>query len=136
MSEPGEPKSSSLDLRPSIHEHPHANIRLIHLHDVSSPIQLSHGTGMCMCIYSHSGAVMCLLDMDFSSLSGFDSFIQVMVLTIGWIMFLSSYISVHFLLKGHDKSRKKIEVLAVCYMLITVLLRLRNLLFLCNVFPT
>ncbi|CAN1295906.1 hypothetical protein LINPERPRIM_LOCUS22983 [Linum perenne] len=93
MSEPGEPKSSSLDLRPSIHEHPHAKIRLrrlldislshlcrnppqpllmIHLHDVSSPIQLSHGTGMCMCmcIYGHSGAVMCLLDMDFSSLSG------------------------------------------------------------------
>ncbi|CAN1295905.1 hypothetical protein LINPERPRIM_LOCUS22983 [Linum perenne] len=68
-----------------------------------------------------------------------------MVLTIGWIMStISSYISVHFLLKGHDKSRKKIEVLiqfldrvlAVCYMLITVLLRLRNLLFLCNVFPT
>ncbi|CAN1344068.1 Glycerol-3-phosphate acyltransferase 9 [Linum perenne] len=149
MSEPGEPKSSSLDLRPSIHEHPQAKIRLrqlldispalkeaagaivdvswvlpllmgsvkdcnfssgIHLHDVSSPIQLSRGTGIC--IYSHSGAVVLLLDMAYCSLSGFDSFLastEVIVLAIGWVVFLSSYIPVHFLLKRHDKSRKKIE---------------------------
>ncbi|KAJ6927533.1 glycerol-3-phosphate acyltransferase 9 isoform X2 [Populus alba x Populus x berolinensis] len=35
--------------------------------------------------------------------------LMVLVLTIGWIIFLSSYIPVHFLLKGHDKLRKKIE---------------------------
>ncbi|KAF4366924.1 hypothetical protein G4B88_029248 [Cannabis sativa] len=35
--------------------------------------------------------------------------VRVIVLTIGWIIFLSSYIPVHILLKGHDKLRKKIE---------------------------
>ncbi|XP_030942436.1 glycerol-3-phosphate acyltransferase 9 [Quercus lobata] len=35
--------------------------------------------------------------------------VRVLILTIGWIIFLSSYIPVHFLLKGHDKLRKKIE---------------------------
>ncbi|XP_050255619.1 glycerol-3-phosphate acyltransferase 9-like [Quercus robur] len=34
---------------------------------------------------------------------------RVLILTIGWIIFLSSYIPVHFLLKGHDKLRKKFE---------------------------
>ncbi|PKI31101.1 hypothetical protein CRG98_048511, partial [Punica granatum] len=32
------------------------------------------------------------------------------VLAIGWIVFLSSFIPVHFLLKGHGTLRKKIEV--------------------------
>ncbi|CAN1770754.1 Glycerol-3-phosphate acyltransferase 9 [Linum perenne] len=36
--------------------------------------------------------------------------VRVIVLTIGWIVFLSSYIPVHVLLKGQDKLRKKIEV--------------------------
>ncbi|KAJ6310933.1 hypothetical protein OIU76_015619 [Salix suchowensis] len=35
--------------------------------------------------------------------------VRVLVLAIGWIIFLSSYIPVHLLLKGHDKLRKKIE---------------------------
>ncbi|XP_006364528.1 uncharacterized protein [Solanum tuberosum] len=35
--------------------------------------------------------------------------IRVLVLTIGWITFLSCYIPVHFLLKGHHKFRKKLE---------------------------
>ncbi|XP_057526119.1 glycerol-3-phosphate acyltransferase 9-like isoform X1 [Amaranthus tricolor] len=35
--------------------------------------------------------------------------VRVIVLTIGWIIFLSLYMPVHFLLKGHDKLRKKIE---------------------------
>ncbi|KAK1365301.1 putative glycerol-3-phosphate 1-O-acyltransferase [Heracleum sosnowskyi] len=35
--------------------------------------------------------------------------IRVLVLTIGWIIFLSSYFSVHFLLKGHEKLRKNLE---------------------------
>ncbi|WMV44026.1 hypothetical protein MTR67_037411 [Solanum verrucosum] len=35
--------------------------------------------------------------------------IRVIVLTIGWIIFLSCYIPVHLLLKGHDKFRKKLE---------------------------
>ncbi|KAF3958219.1 hypothetical protein CMV_016848 [Castanea mollissima] len=35
--------------------------------------------------------------------------VRVLILTIGWIIFLSSYIPVHFLLKGHDKLRKKME---------------------------
>ncbi|OMO77600.1 Phospholipid/glycerol acyltransferase [Corchorus capsularis] len=34
---------------------------------------------------------------------------RVIVLIIGWIIFLSSFIPVHFLLKGHDKLRKKME---------------------------
>ncbi|KEH37377.1 phospholipid/glycerol acyltransferase family protein [Medicago truncatula] len=34
---------------------------------------------------------------------------RVLVLTIGWIIFLSSFIPVHFLLKGHDKLRRSIE---------------------------
>ncbi|XP_059647402.1 glycerol-3-phosphate acyltransferase 9 [Cornus florida] len=34
---------------------------------------------------------------------------RVLILTIGWIIFLSSFIPVHFLLKGHDKLRKKLE---------------------------
>ncbi|KAH9694416.1 glycerol-3-phosphate acyltransferase 9 [Citrus sinensis] len=36
--------------------------------------------------------------------------LRVIVLTIGWIIFLSSFIPVHSLLKGHDKLRKKLEV--------------------------
>ncbi|CAI0469135.1 unnamed protein product [Linum tenue] len=36
--------------------------------------------------------------------------VRVIVLAIGWIIFLSAYIPVHVLLKGHDKLRKKIEV--------------------------
>ncbi|GAY46118.1 hypothetical protein CUMW_094530 [Citrus unshiu] len=35
--------------------------------------------------------------------------LRVIVLTIGWIIFLSSFIPVHSLLKGHDKLRKKLE---------------------------
>ena len=35
---------------------------------------------------------------------------RVIVLTLGWIIFLSSFIPVHFLLKGHDKLRRKLEV--------------------------
>ncbi|XP_058723392.1 glycerol-3-phosphate acyltransferase 9 [Vicia villosa] len=34
---------------------------------------------------------------------------RVLVLTIGWIIFLSSFIPVHLLLKGHDKLRRSIE---------------------------
>ncbi|KAE9448643.1 hypothetical protein C3L33_19457, partial [Rhododendron williamsianum] len=34
---------------------------------------------------------------------------MVLVLTIGWIIFLSAYFPVHLLLKGHDKLRKKLE---------------------------
>ncbi|GKA65595.1 phospholipid/glycerol acyltransferase [Tanacetum coccineum] len=33
----------------------------------------------------------------------------VIILTLGWIIFLSCYIPVHLLLKGHDKLRKKLE---------------------------
>ncbi|KAJ4829740.1 Glycerol-3-phosphate acyltransferase 9 [Turnera subulata] len=39
--------------------------------------------------------------------------VRVLVLTIGWIIFLSSYIPVHVLLKGHDRLRKKIERILV-----------------------
>ncbi|XWS62575.1 hypothetical protein CRYUN_Cryun06bG0022800 [Craigia yunnanensis] len=35
--------------------------------------------------------------------------VRVIVLTIGWIIFLSLVIPVHFLLKGHNKLRKKME---------------------------
>lgn len=35
---------------------------------------------------------------------------RVIVLTMGWIIFLSAFIPVHCLLKGHDKLREKIEV--------------------------
>ncbi|KAK4405393.1 Glycerol-3-phosphate acyltransferase 9 [Sesamum angolense] len=35
--------------------------------------------------------------------------LRVIVLTIGWIIFLSCYFPVHFLLKGHDKLRKRLE---------------------------
>ncbi|XP_059436620.1 glycerol-3-phosphate acyltransferase 9-like [Corylus avellana] len=35
--------------------------------------------------------------------------VRVIVLTVGWIIFLSAFIPVHSLLKGHDKLRKKIE---------------------------
>ncbi|KAL3637349.1 Glycerol-3-phosphate acyltransferase 9 [Castilleja foliolosa] len=35
--------------------------------------------------------------------------LRVIVLTIGWIIFLSFYFPVHFLLKGHDKFREKLE---------------------------
>ncbi|XP_074382989.1 glycerol-3-phosphate acyltransferase 9-like isoform X2 [Apium graveolens] len=35
--------------------------------------------------------------------------IRVLILSIGWILFLSSYFSVHFLLKGHEKLRKNLE---------------------------
>ncbi|KAK4491477.1 hypothetical protein RD792_002231 [Penstemon davidsonii] len=38
--------------------------------------------------------------------------LRVLVLTIGWIIFLSCYFPVHFLLKGHDKLRKKLEQLS------------------------
>ena len=41
---------------------------------------------------------------------------RVIVLTIGWIIFLSLYMPVHFLLKGHDKLRKKIEVWLSVYL--------------------
>ncbi|KAK4477267.1 hypothetical protein RD792_016481 [Penstemon davidsonii] len=36
--------------------------------------------------------------------------LRVIVLTIGWIIFLLCYFPVHFLLKGHDKLRKKLEI--------------------------
>ncbi|KAH7574803.1 hypothetical protein JRO89_XS02G0007000 [Xanthoceras sorbifolium] len=39
--------------------------------------------------------------------------IRVLVLTIGWIIFLSAFIPVHLLLKGHDKLRIKLEVLII-----------------------
>ncbi|KAI8533249.1 hypothetical protein RHMOL_Rhmol11G0282900 [Rhododendron molle] len=35
---------------------------------------------------------------------------RVLVLTVGWIIFLSAYFLVHFVLKGNDKLRKKLEV--------------------------
>lgn len=35
--------------------------------------------------------------------------IRVLVLTIGWIIFLSLYMPIHFLLKGQEKLRKKLE---------------------------
>lgn len=38
------------------------------------------------------------------------SYCRVLILTIGWIIFLSCYIPVHLLLKGHDKLRKRLEV--------------------------
>ncbi|KAK9757505.1 hypothetical protein RND81_01G166800 [Saponaria officinalis] len=34
---------------------------------------------------------------------------RVLTLTIGWIIFLSLYLPVHFLLKGHDRLRKNLE---------------------------
>ncbi|XP_058191394.1 glycerol-3-phosphate acyltransferase 9-like [Rhododendron vialii] len=34
---------------------------------------------------------------------------RVLVLTVGWIIFLSAYFLVHFVLKGNDKLRKKLE---------------------------
>ncbi|XP_077253433.1 glycerol-3-phosphate acyltransferase 9-like [Tasmannia lanceolata] len=34
---------------------------------------------------------------------------RAMILVVGWIVFLSSFIPVHFLLRGHDKWRRKIE---------------------------
>lgn len=45
--------------------------------------------------------------------TGFDLMIfdcRVLVLTIGWIIFLSSFALVHFMLKGQDALRKKLEV--------------------------
>lgn len=45
-----------------------------------------------------------------SCLMSNDRICRVIVLTIGWIIFLSSFIPVHSLLKGHDKLRKKLEV--------------------------
>ncbi|CAN1190724.1 Glycerol-3-phosphate acyltransferase 9 [Linum perenne] len=100
MSEPGEPKSSSLDLRPSIHEHPQAKIRLRQLLDISPALKEAAGA-----IVDVSWVLPLLMgsvkDCNFSS--------GVIVLAIGWVVFLSSYIPVHFLLKRHDKSRKKIE---------------------------
>ncbi|KAK4757162.1 hypothetical protein SAY87_007289 [Trapa incisa] len=38
---------------------------------------------------------------------------RVLILTIGWIIFLSSFIPVHLLLKGHDTLRRKLERLLV-----------------------
>ncbi|KAL6497939.1 Glycerol-3-phosphate acyltransferase 9 [Orobanche hederae] len=35
--------------------------------------------------------------------------LRVIVLALGWIIFLSCYFPVHFLLKGHDKLREKLE---------------------------
>ncbi|KAI7731127.1 hypothetical protein M8C21_011436 [Ambrosia artemisiifolia] len=35
--------------------------------------------------------------------------VRALILTSGWIIFLSCYIPVHLLLKGHDKLRKKLE---------------------------
>ncbi|KAI3986607.1 hypothetical protein MKX01_014145 [Papaver californicum] len=35
--------------------------------------------------------------------------IRVLVLTIGWIIFLSAFIPVHFLLRGHERWRRKME---------------------------
>ncbi|KAL0334514.1 UNVERIFIED_CONTAM: Glycerol-3-phosphate acyltransferase 9 [Sesamum radiatum] len=35
--------------------------------------------------------------------------LRAIVLTTGWIIFLSCYFPVHFLLKGHDKLRKRLE---------------------------
>lgn len=46
----------------------------------------------------------------FSYLRGLNLLCRVLVLTIGWIIFLSAFIPVHFLLKGHDKLRKNLEV--------------------------
>lgn len=37
-------------------------------------------------------------------------FCRILVLTLGWIIFLLSFIPVHCLLKGHDDLRRKIEV--------------------------
>lgn len=38
---------------------------------------------------------------------------RVLVLTIGWIIFLSSFAIVHFMLKAHDALRRKLEVIAL-----------------------
>lgn len=48
----------------------------------------------CFCFIFHSARLIC----------------RAAVLAIGWIIFLSSLIPVHFLLNGHDSLRKQIEV--------------------------
>lgn len=44
------------------------------------------------------------------AIEGLNLLCRVLVLTIGWIIFLSAFIPVHFLLKGHEKLRKNLEV--------------------------
>ncbi|CAN1190723.1 Glycerol-3-phosphate acyltransferase 9 [Linum perenne] len=131
MSEPGEPKSSSLDLRPSIHEHPQAKIRLRQLLDISPALKEAAGAivdvswvlPLLMGSYSFTRCFKsnpaepwnwnlylfplwrCGVVIRYGLLFP----LRVIVLAIGWVVFLSSYIPVHFLLKRHDKSRKKIE---------------------------
>uniref|UniRef100_A0A251U944 Putative phospholipid/glycerol acyltransferase n=1 Tax=Helianthus annuus TaxID=4232 RepID=A0A251U944_HELAN len=58
--------------------------------DVSSQILQSLGTGIY--IYSRCGV-----------------WVLVLILTIGWIIFLPCYIPVHVLLQGHNKLRKRLE---------------------------
>ncbi|XP_058092457.1 glycerol-3-phosphate acyltransferase 9-like [Magnolia sinica] len=43
---------------------------------------------------------------------------RVVILAAGWVVFLSSFIPVHFLLKGHDKLRRKLEVNLVTFFVI------------------
>ncbi|CAN1344070.1 Glycerol-3-phosphate acyltransferase 9 [Linum perenne] len=120
MSEPGEPKSSSLDLRPSIHEHPQAKIRLRQLLDISPALKEAAGAivdySFTRCFKSNPAEPWnwnlylfplwrCGVVIRYGLLFP----LRVIVLAIGWVVFLSSYIPVHFLLKRHDKSRKKIE---------------------------
>ncbi|KAJ0076760.1 hypothetical protein Patl1_35926 [Pistacia atlantica] len=111
--------SSELDLdRPNIEDYlpsgssipePRGKLRLTHLRDVSSQIHQNLGTGIYICFLY--GVLVWSFDISFFSQSVDFSHIRfrVIVLTIGWIIFLSSFIPVHFLLKGHDKLRRKLE---------------------------
>ncbi|RVX12070.1 Glycerol-3-phosphate acyltransferase 9 [Vitis vinifera] len=58
-----------------------------------------------------------LLHLDISLMMGYlmhlNLICRVLVLTLGWIIFLSSFIPVHFLLKGNDKLRKKLELVTL-----------------------
>ncbi|MFS7952072.1 putative glycerol-3-phosphate 1-O-acyltransferase [Helianthus anomalus] len=72
------------------------------LRDVSSQILQSHGTG----IYIYLFLLWCLgVALRYGIL--FPE--RVLILTIGWIIFLPCYIPVHVLLKEHDKLRKRLE---------------------------
>ncbi|CAB4321298.1 unnamed protein product [Prunus armeniaca] len=88
-----------LDISPTLTEAAGA-ISMTHSQGALSRILQSHGTGMYLFPLWCFGVVVRYFIL-------FPA--RVLVLTIGWIIFLSSFIPVHFLLKGHDKLRKNLE---------------------------
>ncbi|KVI04051.1 hypothetical protein Ccrd_017658 [Cynara cardunculus var. scolymus] len=101
-------KLIKLGIRPNIEDYlptdsiqePLSKLQLTLSHDVSSRILQSLGTGMCMFPLWCLGVVV-RYEILFP--------VRVLILALGWIVFLSSYIPVHVLLKGHDLLREKLE---------------------------